>query len=84
MCNQYQAAKAAGQLNAEERTLVKSQQIMQKYSYYLKRFKDGADAIYLTHKLKSKMEMGIRRLTAAAANVRVGFFFFFSCFPREI
>lgn len=56
VCNKYDADTKEGKLTTEENNMTKNQQLLQKYTYYYKRFKSSAEAIELTKKLATKIE----------------------------
>ena len=60
MCNKYEASAKEGKLSAEERSNIDSQKLLQKYTYYYKRYKSSWDAIALTKKLGEKLEKSLK------------------------
>ena len=60
VCNKYEASAKEGKLSAEERSNIDSQKLLQKYTYYYKRYKSSWDAIALTKKLGEKLEKSLK------------------------
>ena len=56
VCTKYDSDAKEGKVSVEERGIVENQKLLQKYSYYYKRFKTSADAIKITRKLGDDIE----------------------------
>lgn len=56
VCNKYNESAAKGNLSEEEKTMAESQRVLQKYTYYYKRFKNNGDAIRFTRRFKERVE----------------------------
>ena len=60
MCSKYDAEVKEGKVSSEERGMVDNQKLLQKYTFYYKRFKGSADAIKFTQKLGDKIERSMK------------------------
>ena len=56
VCTKYDEESKLGKLSSEEANINLNQQLLQKYTYYYKRFKSSAEAIIFTQKLAQKIE----------------------------
>ncbi len=61
MCNKFQDDLKTGNVNAEEKSILMNQKLLQKYEYYFKRFKSSADAIKFTLEINKRIEGTARR-----------------------
>lgn len=55
VCNKYNEAVTRGEISSEEKDMEVNQKVLQKYTYYYKRFRSSVDAISFTAKLKQKL-----------------------------
>jgi ariadne-1 len=60
VCTKYDSDAKEGKVSQEERGMLDNQKLLQKYTYYYKRFKGSADAIKFTQKLGEKIEKNCR------------------------
>lgn len=60
VCNQYDASIKEGKLSKEEKSAIENQKLLQKYTFYYKRYKSNWDAIGLTRKLGEKLEKSLK------------------------
>ena len=60
ICTKYDSDAKEGKVSLEERGMLDNQKLLQKYTYYYKRFKGSADAIKFTLKLGDKIEKSCR------------------------
>lgn len=56
ICNRYNADNEKGNMTTEEKDIMTSQKILQKYTYYYKRYKSSGEAIKHTLKVKRDIE----------------------------
>jgi len=59
-CNVYDASVKEGKLSKEEQSAITSAKVLQKYTYYYKRYKSSQDAIGLTRKIGDKLERALK------------------------
>jgi len=60
VCNKYDQDMAKGQVSEEENKILTNTKLLQKYTYYYKRFKGMADGIEMTKKLGTKLETAFK------------------------
>jgi hypothetical protein len=56
VCTKYSEEQATGKQSAEEDVMVNNTMLLQKYSFYYKRYKGSGDAIVFTQNLSKKLE----------------------------
>lgn len=59
-CASYDASVKAGKLSSEEQKNIESQKVLQKYTYYYKRYKSSWDGVTLTRQLGDKLEKQLK------------------------
>jgi hypothetical protein len=60
VCNKYDASVKDGKLSTEEQSTINNQKLLQKYTYYYKRYKSSWDGAMLTRKLSDTLERTMR------------------------
>jgi ariadne-1 len=65
VCNKYNEDNAKGTVADEEKNMMNSQKLLQKYEYYYKRFKSSTDAIKFTNNIHQRIEKATQNLDIA-------------------